>query len=120
MSNDDGNYKISRVETVKKEAMSTCKLKNWAGLIQIMALSSVLKQVIYSVYPDYSHGIRPLFHGPVKPRDKNFNPAHILYVMWSRCDPNFGNNTAVFQPNHFVPLLKLGYSIRSESDFTVL
>ena len=47
LSADDGNHDQSRTETVKKEAMATCVLKKWAGLMQVMALSSVLKQVIY-------------------------------------------------------------------------
>ena len=119
LSADDGNHDQSRTETVKKEAMATCVLKKWAGLMQVMALSSVLKQVIYSVYPNYSLGIRPLFHGPIQPRDSNFHHTEIFYIMWSRCD-NFDNRIALFQPNHFVPLLKLGYNIRSEHDFPIL
>ena len=99
--------------------MATCVLKKWVGLMQVMALSSALKQVIYSVYPNYSLGICPLFHGPVQPRNSNFHHTEIFYIMLSRCD-NFDNRIAVFQPNHFVPLLKLGHNIRREHDFPIL
>lgn len=81
LSTDDGNCDQNRTQTVKKEAMVTCVLKKWAGLMQVMALSSVLKRVIYSVYPNYSLGIRPLFHGPIQPRDSNFHHAEVFYIM---------------------------------------
>jgi hypothetical protein len=41
-----------RKSAVKKEAELTFNDKQWAGLLQVMALTNVLKRPIYSVYPD--------------------------------------------------------------------
>ena len=56
----DGRYRIA---AIKKQALSTCSDKRWAGLMEMMALSSVIGHVIYSVYPTCA----PLFHGPIVP-----------------------------------------------------
>ena len=53
-----------RIAAIKKQALSTCCDKIWAGLMEMMALSSVIGHVIYSIYPTCA----PLFHGPIVPR----------------------------------------------------
>lgn len=73
-----------------------CYDKRWAGLTEMMALSSVIGHVIYSVYPTCS----PLFHGPIVPRMGT--PPTSCYIMWTY-DSALDNN-GPFQPNHFVPL----------------
>lgn len=76
----------NRIATIGIEAIETCSSRKCAGLIQIMALSSVLQHTIYSVFLNYSHGIRPLFHGPILPRGTNLHPkCNTFYIMWSRC-----------------------------------
>lgn len=73
-----------------------CYDKRWAGLTEMMALSSVIGHVIYSVYPT----CLPLFHGPIVPRMGT--PPTSCYIIWT-CDSALDNNRP-FQPNHFVPL----------------
>lgn len=73
-----------------------CYDKRWAGLTEMMALSSVIGHVIYSVYPT----CLPLFHGPIVPRMGT--PPTSCYIIWT-CDSTLDNNRP-FQPNHFVPL----------------
>ena len=111
----------NRIATIGIEAIETCSSRKWAGLIQIMALSSVLQHTIYSVFPNYSHGIRPLFHGPILPRGTNLHPkCNTFYIMWSRCGKFDNKERALFQPNHFVPLLKSGFDLTDEQDFPFL
>ena len=52
-----------RITAIKRQALSTCFDKRWAGLMEMMALSSVIDHMIYSVYPTCA----PLFHGPIVP-----------------------------------------------------
>ena len=85
-----------RIAAIKKQALSTCCDKRWAGLMEMMALSSVIGHVIYSVYPTCA----PLFHGPIVPRMGT--PLTSCYIMWTR--DSALDNDGPFQPNHFVPL----------------
>ena len=85
-----------RITAIKKQALSTCCDKRWAGLMEMMALSSVIGHVIYSVYPTRA----PLFHGPIVPRMGT--PPTSCYIMWTR-DSVLDNN-GPFKPNHFVSL----------------
>ena len=87
-----------RIAGIKKQALSsTCCDKRWAGHMEMMALSSVIGHVIYSVYPTCA----PLFHDPIVPRMGT--PPTSCYIMWTR-DSALDNN-GPFQPNHFVPLI---------------
>ena len=70
-----------------------------------MGLATVIKRPISSVYPDVNLALRPLMHGLIHPR--LCSPADVspVHIMWSR-DGNLDNRPgAVFQPNHFVPLV---------------
>ena len=118
---EDKNDATDRVAAIKKEAMATCALKKWAGLVQMNALASVLGCKIYSIYPNVCHGIRPLFHGCIHPREVRRDPQNdSLYIIWTR-DSNFDNRPgSMFQPNHFVTLVRLVnpiYDINSTHDF---
>ena len=90
-----------RIVALKRQAMWTCRNKQWAGLVEMMALSTVIRNDVYSVYPDASPAMRPLFHGLIKPRIAR-DASRTCYIMWSRCS-SF-DNEGVFQPNHFVSL----------------
>ena len=92
-----------RLAAIRKQALSTCCNKRWAGLMDMLALSSVIRHTIYSVYPDCSPAIRPLFHGPIIPRMGSLPNSTTCYIMWTR--DSALNNNGPFQPNHFVPLL---------------
>ena len=71
-----------------------------------MGLGTVIKRPIFSVYPSANLTLRPLMHGLIHPHlcpPADVSPVHI---MWSR-DGNLDNRPgAVFQPNHFVPLVR--------------
>ena len=83
-----GDHKDStdNVATLKTEAVLTCVHGTWAGLVQLHALSSVLKCTIFSVYPNASHAICPLFHGFIHLQVVNNigNQNDPLYIMWTR------------------------------------
>ena len=64
-----------RIAAIKEQALSTCCDKRWAGLMEMMALSSVVGHMIYSVYPTCA----PLFHGPIVPRMGT--PPTSCYIM---------------------------------------
>lgn len=115
---DDKNDATDRVAAIKREAMVTCVFKKWAGLVQIHALATVVGCTIQSIYPNVCHGIRPLFHGCIRPReDHREHQREPFFIMWTR-DSNFDNRRgSMFQPNHFVPLLNPAYDINSARDF---
>lgn len=93
------------VEAVKAEAMSASKDKVCSSLVHLMALSTVLKRPIFSVYPNTNPALRPLIHGLVHPRVSSAADVLPIYMLWSR-DGNLDNRSgAVYQPNHFVPLV---------------
>lgn len=97
----------SQVEGVKAEAAATSEDKVWSSLVHVIALATVIKRPIFSVYPNANLALRPLMHGLVHPHlcVPDVSPIHIL---WSR-DGNLDNRQgAVFQPNHFVPLVCRG------------
>lgn len=104
LSRDVDLYK-SKQCIIKDEAIVSCTLRKWSGLMKVLAVSSVLGQTIFTVYPSLYHdGIRKLLHGEVFPREPITTSSGILYVMWSR-DSNLDNQPGTpFQPNHFVPI----------------
>ena len=87
---------------VQVEAASVCILTEYATLIQLFALSSVLKRPIISVYPNANRHIREAFHTMVHPWKCRFTTP--VYIMWSR-DAAL-DNVNNFNPNHFVPLMR--------------
>ena len=54
---------------IRKEAIETCKQGKWATLVQIMALASVSRRPVFSVYPLASKALRPLLHRKLFPRE---------------------------------------------------
>ena len=93
----------NRLAALKQQAMSTCVNKKWAGLVELMALASVIKNSVFSVYPNASPSIRPLFHRIILPREvQDGSCDEHCFIMWSRCS-SF-DTERVFQPNHFVTM----------------
>ena len=73
----------------------------------MLALSTVLRRPIFSVYPEANPGLRPIFHWKILPRMAEEPIFAQIQIMWSR-DGNLDLcPNAVFQPNHFVPVLAL-------------
>lgn len=96
----DGN---DRLRCIKEQAIHTCTLGNWSGLIHFMALSSVLRLKIFAVYPDATPSIRSLCHGVVNPRESPRSDK-ILHIMFTRDSALDNRKNVAFQPNHFCPL----------------
>ena len=90
-----------RLVALKRQGMSTCRNKQLAGLVEMMTFSTVIRNNVYSIYPDASPAMRPLFHGVINPRIA-WGASRTCYIMWSRCT-SFDND-GVFQPDHFVTL----------------
>lgn len=103
-----------RLPALKRQAMLTCRNKQWAGLVEMMALSTVIRNNVYSVYPNASPTMRPLFHGVIKPRIAR-DASCTCYIMWSRCS-SF-DNERVFQPNHFVTLSEVHIEKRQATTY---
>jgi len=49
----------SRIDVVKAEAVATCKDKEWGSLIHMMAMASVSRQPVYSLYPEKKLQVPP-------------------------------------------------------------
>ena len=95
-------------QAIRAEARVASKTKEWAGMIHLMALASVIGRPIFSVYPNVPLAFRKLLHGSIQPRSAENNQAQdgTIYVMWSR-DGNFDTTSGRwYEPNHFIPLLK--------------
>ena len=96
-----------RVAAVKEEAKLTCEEQRWSSLIHILALASILKLRMLSVYPNANQGLRPLFHRIINPLSEvsDGEKPEELGILWSR-DGNLDIRCGVsFEPNHFVLLL---------------
>ena len=57
----------NRVEAVRAEARNTCIRDNWNGMIQMLALATVLRRPVFSIYPEANPGLRPVFHWKILP-----------------------------------------------------
>ena len=87
--------------------MATCEDKQWASLINMMALASVIGRPVYPLYPEVNFKFRPLMMNLLKPRryhaDDTFDKP--VYLLWSR-DGNLVNRpNAWYKPNHIVAVM---------------
>ena len=95
-----------RESIIKKVAIKTCELNEWASLIHFFAAASVIQRSLYSVYPEEEHhnlgDTRSIYHCCIKPRvlTDQHDRSELVFIMWSVASP-FEDN---FSPNHFVPL----------------
>ena len=69
---------VKQLTSQKNEAIATSTLSQWASMLQVMALSSLVKRTVFSVYPDVSDGICPLFHGPILLWGNYFQYQHVM------------------------------------------
>ena len=93
----------SHTEAVKTEAIASCKIGVWDSLLHVMAFASLIRQPIYSLYPDINLRFRPLMHQLLNPRlsalDDGRDP---VYLLWSREGSLDNRPNAWYKPNHFV------------------
>ena len=97
--------------TIEVLAKATAKPYVFSSQFHILALASVIRKPVFSVYPDIPciYTVRNSMHGVCYPRQRivdydsppsqDFDPVHI---MWTRAttSPLHG-----WTPNHFVPLI---------------
>ena len=58
----------NEVDAVKAEAIAGCEFQKWGCLVHMMALVSVIRRPIYSVYPNVAFRYRAVMHNVLKPR----------------------------------------------------
>ena len=93
------------VKAIKHEALATCTNGRWSVMLHILALSTITRHTIWSLYPEVNKALRPLFHRMISPL-RCSNPLPVIYVLWSR-DGNLDNRKgAVYEPNHFIPFIE--------------
>ena len=85
---------------VKSEALRSCKPGEWGSFMCLLALSSVTKRNIYSVYPSVGAiRTRIILNNLVTPRTgTSLGNMHIMFTQLGFTE---GKS---FNPNHFVPL----------------
>lgn len=104
MLRDEASIISEPVKAIEKEALVTCRDKQWSGMVDIMGIASVLHTNIWSVYPDCNSNIRPFISGIVEPLIPS-NDSENIFIMWSR-DGNMDiTHGRPFEPNHFIPIL---------------
>ena len=97
----------TRNDAVKAEAVATCEDKQWASLIHMMAMASVIGRSVYSLYPEVNFRFRPLMMNLLKPRRSHADDTldKPVYFLWSR-EGNLDNRpNAWYKPNHIVPVM---------------
>ena len=106
------NDKTTIQDIYEREVMKIRKRSTYMGIWQIFALSSVLQQKVFSIYPKLGNvNVRKDLHKIIHPR-VNVCENRILYVMWTstRSDMTRGH----WLPNHFVPVLPIDETVESK------
>ena len=86
----------------KKEAL-TCINRNWAAFIHRLALTNVINQRIFSIYPETNAALRPLFHREIVPYKPAITNTTVM-ILWSRDGSVDKREGAVYEPTHYVPV----------------
>ena len=99
-----GSQFEQKKRTVVKEGINNSINNKWASLMCMLALSSVIKRVIRTVYPQTGGIVESVFNGKISPRHIFIaaEKGELLNIMWSRVASL--TKVTSFQPNHFVPL----------------
>ena len=95
-------------DAVKHEAILNCINNEWCSFMCLLGPSSVLKSQVHSFYPDIGDLMcKQLFNQVIVPRIQN-TQQKCFRILFCRIEP-FGSfcKLQTFQPNHFVPLLRL-------------
>ena len=93
----------NEMDAVKAEAIAGCEFNKWGSLVHMMALASVIRRPIYSVYPNVAFRYRALMHNVLNPRLPPVNDDPVC-LLWSRCGSLDNRPNSWYVPNHFVPL----------------
>ena len=75
----------SRIDANKAVALAGCKNGVWGSLVHMMALASVIRRPIYSLYPEVNFRHRPLMHKLLNPQEASLDgEVEPLFILWSR------------------------------------
>ena len=114
-------FKGDRVECINKEAALNLRDSNWSSMVCMMALSSVIKRHIISIYPKCSETkIRALLDCTIRPRVE-VNVIDPIRILWSRAGGLDARPNSRFAPNHFVPVIRYNEDLQGvlEKDATL-
>lgn len=96
----------SKIDAIKAEALAGCKNGVWGSLLHMMALASVIRRPIYSLYPEVNFQCRPLMQKLLNPREARMNGEVVpVFLLWSREGSLDNRPKAWFTPNHFVQVI---------------
>ena len=95
-------------DAVKHEAILNCVNNEWCSFMCLLGLSSVLESQVHSFYPDTGDLMwKQLFNQVIVPRIQN-TQQKCLRILFCQIEPFASfRKLQTFQPNHFVPLLRL-------------
>ena len=101
---------------------STCSNYSFCELYEIIALASVLRCEVQSVYPyiDYRAEMKCM-NAVYKPVETSLPSKGRVIIFWSSTEDEVSTRTrpgnrGVWNPNHFVPLLQQDRSSRTASN----
>ena len=96
----------SKIDAIKAEALAGGENGVWGSLLHMMALASVIRRPIFSLYPEVDFRYRPLMYKLLNPRlprmDDEMEPVRLL---WSREGSLDNRPNAWYTPNHIVPVI---------------
>lgn len=80
---------------------------SYIGTLQIMALASILRVPMQTIYLDQKHKLLPVYESVFEPR-QGYNSSNSVFVgiLWTNTQ-GWSDRSKEFTVNHFVPLFKL-------------
>lgn len=89
--------------------------KEWARMFHLVALASITGSWIFSVCPNMAPSIWILLHVVLELRViSEVKSMPMVFIIWSR-DGNVDATRGIwFHPNHFIPLIEVGYTIKEK------
>ena len=102
---------LKNEEAVKFEAIANAKDKEWCSFLCLLALSSVIRRKIFSLFPDCDDSMQKhLRNQLIFPREECLLDIP-LYILHCKMGGSVLNPRTTFHMNHFVPLIKF-YSLK--------
>ena len=93
-------------DLIKKEAYVNCQNKNFSSFICLIALSSVIKKQIHSIYPDFGlEKCKKLFNVIINPRVGSRECTSNIFfgILWCNTDSSSTvRDKDKWSPNHLV------------------
>ena len=97
---------LKNEETVKFEAQTNCKSKEWSIFLCVLALASVIKRKVFSHFPDGGDEMqRVLRNQVICPRVECLSEVP-LHVLFCKLGVHRLHEKSFFQADHFVPLIQ--------------